>query len=560
MIIRIKKTSTLCVIALACSLSGCGGGLNSDSNRADIYPSLAAANLGPDPVSEEFRRAKQDSHRFLEQSTFGPTLADMSHVAHIGKEQWIDQQMALTPTLMLPILRSVGDQRWNEYINVWWKTAIAAHDQLRQRVAFALSEIFVISAADGLGDEQFGLANYYDVLVRNAFGNYRDLIQEITLNPIMGEYLSMKGNHKPDPEKNLRPDENYARELLQLFSIGLVQLNQDGSVIYGADGVPVPTYDQDVVEGFAHVFTGWHYANADHFRWPKLKDYINPMVAYEDYHATGEKVLLNGLTVPAGNSAEQDLNAALDNIFHHPNVGPFLAKRLIQRLVTSNPSPRYIADVSAVFNADENGIRGSLGSMIKAILLHDEAQNGHITHANTFGKLKEPLLRITALWRAFTPEVIKADFSYAWVNNDIGQAPMSSPSVFNFFTPEFSQPGEVRNLGLVSPEFQIHDESTIIKLTNRLLANSIWSHNFKYESDARRIALNIRPQVELLEEDPELLLDQLDLLLLGGDMSAELRQRARVLMSKFTTDTASISQVIETIFLIVSSPESAVQI
>ena len=553
----IKSLATAPFIVLLLSCEG-GSESNNVASGGNYAPPTAAAE--PDPDTEEFRRAKKDSHRFLEQASFGPTLADMSYVAHTGKEAWIDEQIQLEPTLMLPNLQIVGDQRWGEYVNIWFKTAISARDQLRQRVAFALSEIFVISAADGLGDEQQGLANYYDILVRNAFGNYRELIEEITLNPIMGEYLSMKGNHKPDPSQNLRPDENYARELLQLFSTGLVRLNQDGSEIIGADGIPAPTYDQDVIEGFAHVFTGWHFANADDFRWPSSTDYLSPMQPFEEYHDKGSKTLLNGFTVPAGNSARQDLQAALDNIFNHPNVGPFLSRQLIQRLVTSNPSPQYIADISAVFNADESGIRGSLGSVVKAILMHDEAQNGHLQYPDTFGKLKEPVLRVTGLWRAFRPEVMTADFNYAWARKDIGQAPLNAPSVFNFFTPAFSQPGEIRNKGLVSPEFQIHDESSMVKITNRMLANTIWAHNFKYESDSHRMVLNIKPEVEIVERGSAQLLDHLNLLLLGGDMSTQLRQTANELMSNYNSDSAAANRVIETIFLIVSSPESAVQI
>jgi len=192
--IIIKTKNIVAVILLAVSLISCGGSSSDADTATDIYPAIAAANTGPDPDTEEFRRAKQASQRFLEQSTFGPTLADMSHVARIGKEAWINEQLNVAPTLMLPALRSVTDERWNEYINIWFKTAIVAPDQLRQRVAFALSEIFVISAADGLGSEQQGLANYYDILVRNAFGNYRDLIEEITLNPIMGHYLKVTVN------------------------------------------------------------------------------------------------------------------------------------------------------------------------------------------------------------------------------------------------------------------------------------------------------------------------------------------------------------------------------
>ena len=500
------------------------------------------------------------SHRLLEQTTFGPTSQDMEAVTAAGIEPWLNAQFDKTPTLLLPQLQNVGDARWSEYVNLWWRNAITAEDQLRQRVAYALSQIFVVSAQSGLDDEQEGLANYYDILVRHAFGNYRDLLTDITLSPIMGEYLSMKGNQKPEPDANIRPDENYARELLQLFSIGLVKLNNDGSVITDDAGMPVPTYDQDTVEAFAHVFTGWHFSNADHFVWPSDSDYLTPMVAWEDYHDTQPKVLLDGVRVEGGKSAEEDLHIALDVIFNHPNVGPFIAKKLIQNLVTSNPSPGYIDDVASVFNANEDGVRGSMGSMIKAIIMHDEARFGHETYPTTFGKLKEPALRVTSLWRAFTPQSISPEFNYGWSMNDIGQAPLNSPSVFNFFTPGFSQPGEIRNRNLVSPEFEIHDESSIIGITNRLLSNSVWSHNFNYWSDQHRIALDIRREVSLEAEDPEKMLDHLDLLLLGGDMSEPLRNITRELMDEYTFEGGGPQRVIEAIFLIVSSPEAAIQI
>jgi len=235
----------------------------------------------------------------------------------------------------------------------------------------------------------------------------------------MGEYLSMKGNHKPDLEKNLRPDENYARELLQLFSIGLSMLNDDGTPIVDADGVPLPTYNQDHVEAFAHVFTGWHFANAEHFRWPKNKDFISPMVVWPEFHDTGEKKLLNNFVVPAGQTAEEDLAMALDNISNHQNVGPFIVTQLIQKLVTSNPSPEYIKDVVNVFNSNIDGERGNLGSTIKAILMHSEARQGHIDNPEVFGKTKEPLMRVTQLWRAFEPESIHPDFNYGWAGDDL---------------------------------------------------------------------------------------------------------------------------------------------
>ncbi len=540
------------------TLSACGGGAGEQtSNQAPaIAPALPATEVNN--AAADLPLEKKQAFRLLDQATFGATLETVEGLAGNGPEAWINAQLAMPATFLSDGLRVSNTEQWNEYVNVWWRQTIYAPDQLRQRVAFALSEIFVISAGDGLGDEQPGLANYYDILLRNAFGNYRELIEEITLNPIMGEFLSMKGNRKPEPEKNIRPDENYARELLQLFSIGLSMLNQDGSEQLDADGVPLPTYTQDTVEAFAHVFTGWHFANAEDYRWPKNKDFINPMQAWDEYHDKGEKTLLNGTVLPAGQTAEQDLAAALDNIANHPNVGPFIVKQLIKRLVTSNPSPGYVSDVVAVFNNNVNGERGNLGSTVKAILMHEEARNGHLENPNTFGKLKEPLLKVTQLWRAFQPDTISSSFNYGWVINELQQSPLGSPSVFNFFTPEFSQPGEIRDSNLVSPEFEILDESSIITLTSRLLSNSLWAHNYKVPSNGKRIVINIDREMQL-EPDRNALLDHLNLLLLGGRMSDELRNEAMNIMSARNYSNAASQRVAEAIFLIISSPESMIQ-
>jgi len=374
----------------------------------------------------------------------------------------------------------------------------------------------------------------------------------------MGEYLSLKGNQKSDPEKNIQPDENYAREVLQLFSIGQVILNDDASPVLDQDGVPLPAYNQTTIENFARVFTGWHFANAEHFVWPENKDYISAMQPWEQYHDKGPKTLLNNVEVAAGLGAQDELNIALDNIFNHPNVGPFISKQLIQRLVTSNPTKEYVRDVAQVFNKNHAGERGSLASTIKAILMHREARFGHIDSPDTFGKLKEPLIRMTQIWRAFEPLSIPSAFNYSWVESELGQAPLNSPSVFNFFRPTFSQPGEIRDRGLVSPEFQIMDEASIIKITNRLLASTIWSHNFKHDSEGKRIAIDITKEMEL-EPDRKALLDHLDLLLLGGEMSPELRREINQLMDSRDYPLAASQRVVEAIFLIASSPEAALQ-
>lgn len=540
-------------------LTGCGGGSGTEALRnkepasAPALPASEVANAvvdGPLSATEAFR--------LLEQGTFGPQLDEIWTTAEEGPESWINRQMLMPATFLSDGLRKANSDRWNEYVNVWWRHAIQADDQLRQRVAFALSQILVVSAHGGLSEEQFGLANYYDILLKHAFGNYRDLLEEITLNPVMGEYLSMKGNRKPDTAENIRPDENYARELLQLFSIGQVLLSSDGSVQVDAGGVPLPAYDQNTIEEFARVFTGWHFANAEDFRWPRKKDYISPMVAWPDYHDSGPKTLLYGATLPAGQSAQADLDGALDNIFYHPNVAPFISRQLIQRLITSNPSPGYVRDVAAVFNQNASGERGALGSVIKAIFMHREARQGHLENPDTFGKLKEPLLRVTQLWRAFEPDTIHYDFNYGWVGNELGQSPLNSPSVFNFFRPDFSQPGDIRNQGMVSPEFEILDESSIITATNRLLANTLWSHNYKNDADATRITIDISREM-VLEVDADLLLDHLDLLLIGGNMSSELRSETLQLMNQRDYNGGASQRVVEAIFLIASSPDAAVQ-
>lgn len=539
-------------------VSACGGGTNStESNSPAAAPALPAtevANAVPDgPLT------RREAFRLVEQSTFGPQLDDINTVARIGPESWINKQLQSPATFMLPGLQHANQDQWRQYVNVWWRNSIQAEDQLRQRVAFALSEILVVSSEDTLGEEQAALAGYYDILVRNAFGNYRDLIEEVTLSPVMGEYLSMKGNQKPNPEENIRPDENYARELLQLFTIGLVELNPNGTPRLDKEGVPLPAYNQSHIEAFAHVFTGWQFANTDDFRWPEDKDYMRPMESWAEYHDTARKELLNGVILPAGQTAEEDMEQALNNLFNHPNVGPFIVRQLIQRLVTSNPSPQYIEDVAAVFNRNAAGERGSLGSTIKAILMHREARLGHLDRPEIFGKTKEPLLRLTQLWRAFEPETIHNEFNYAWADNELAQAPLASASVFNFFRPDYSQPGDIHDLGLASPEFQIMDETSIITITSRLLASTLWSHNYKNDSDHHRIAIDIRREMQL-EEDHEALINHLDMVLLGGRMSPGLRDEVRDLMASGNFSHEASQRVVEAIFLIISSPEAAVQI
>ena len=276
-------------------------------------------------------------------------------------------------------------------------------DQLRQRLAFAWSQIFVVSDIDYvLANSKYGMANFYDTLARFADGNFRTLLEQVTLHPVMGIYLSMVRNEKANPALNIRPDENYAREILQLFTIGLHELNADGSVRRDGAGRPIATFDQATIEEFAKVFTGWNYDGVRSWTDTNVgtESRVLPMVPNEDFHDTSTKQLLGGQTLPAGQGAYADLTGALDNIFAHPNVGPFVSRLLIQRLVTSNPSSGYVGRVAAVFNDNGAGTRGDLRATVRALLLDDEARNGSQNLPETFGKIKEPSMRLTNLWRA----------------------------------------------------------------------------------------------------------------------------------------------------------------
>jgi uncharacterized protein (DUF1800 family) len=298
----------------------------------------------------------------------------------------------------------------------------------------------------------------------------------------MGKYLSMLGNRKTDTALNIRPDENYAREIMQLFSIGLVMLNLDGTPAL-QNGQPVPTYGQNQVRGFAHVFTGWNFSGCTVANYADCEPgnayeapWTSPMAAVEAFHdTTTNKQLLvypgalpaNGLLVAGGN-ATAELDVAINNIFNHPNVGPFVSKHLILRLITSNPSPGYVARVAAVFNDNGQGVRGDLKAVVRAVLLDTEARSGHLSNP-TFGKLREPITKLVKLWRNTSARSVNGRvFRYSHIRDEFAQFPLSAPSVFNFFKPNFAQPGEIRSAGLVSPEFQIATDTTLVSAPNHL--------------------------------------------------------------------------------------------
>jgi uncharacterized protein (DUF1800 family) len=507
-----------------------------------------------------------EAFQFLNQASFGATESEGQVVIDLGIESWIDQEIQQGASLQLPHLRSVPPPQFSfqlhgDRVDIWFRNVVNGPDQLRQRVAFALSEIMVVSQLGALTDSPFAVADYHDLLARNAFGNYRDLLSKVTLHPAMGVYLSMLGNEKPDAALNIRPDENYARELMQLFSIGLVELNLDGTEVRDAQNQPVPTYDQQIIEGFAHVYTGWHFAGAPSFEQAFRNDFNQtvPMQLYPSHHDLGEKMLLNGVTLPAGQSGDQDLADALDNIFNHPNVGPFVSIRLIQRLVTSNPSPSYVARVASVFNDNGQGVRGDLAAVVKAILVDEEARPGLAMDPD--GKIKEPLLRLVQLWRAY--DATSASGRYQLLFNVppyifFGQGPQQSPSVFNFFSPFYAPPGEIRDSNFLAPELEIATEYQNTLLTNYMFSQTFNNNSANDSLGEDDVFIDIDSEIAIAA-DADALIDQVADKLLAGQISQTLRNEIAGMLVLINGPNSEALRVAETIYLVVTSPEYAFQ-
>ncbi|MGE9291934.1 MAG: DUF1800 family protein, partial [Puniceicoccales bacterium] len=453
--------------------------------------------------------SEKEAARFLTQATFGPTPELIQEVQTLGIEGWIDNQFSQPIGLHQPILEAVDwvEEGGGPYafhkMRAWWEQAMNSPDPLRQRIAFALSEILVISDNGAPANTPRGMLNYYDMLLANSFGNYRNLLEDVTYHPCMGIYLSHQGNQPPDPELGRFPDENYAREIMQLFTIGLWMLNADGTKLLDSEGQAIPTYDNDDITNLARVFTGmsWGAGNTSvrwEFFWPDVPEdynyddlYVSPMNIwngpYEEwtevspdqwesrevfYHDQESKTVL-GTTLPANDPespesgyASADVDRALDVLFNHPNIGPFVSRLLIQRLVTSNPSPEYIERVSSAFSDNGQGIRGDMQAVVKAILLDSEARDLSLSEDPHYGMQKEPYLRFVSLARAFDAASESGIYEIYWIDDSYGMTPLSSPSVFNFFSPDYQPSGPSKDAGLVAPEFQITNEVTGILTPN----------------------------------------------------------------------------------------------
>jgi uncharacterized protein (DUF1800 family) len=553
-----------CIVPLAapvlvCLLvSGCGGGGSSPGAT-------------PPPVAT----SAADAARLLDQATFGVTASDVASVQSSGIDAWLDAQLAApatqytgytyTPHTAPTTCKNDGitpldaaslcarDQYTPyEVQRDFFLHALNNPDQLRQRVAYALSQIFVVSSVEIY--EAYGLAAYQNTLLNDAFGNYRTLLQDVTLSPVMGHYLDMVNNDKPNPAKGTTPNENYAREVLQLFSIGLYALNPDGTQQLDSSGAPIPTYTQDMVEGFSAVFTGWTYQALPgaSSKWTNPINFNGTMAAFEDHHDdTDPKPLLSGYSVPPNQTAEQDLANALDNIFNHPNVGPFIGKQLIQKLVTSNPSPAYVARISAVFANDGKGVRGNLAAVVRAILTDPEAR-GDLPASADVARLKEPALFITGTLRSLAG---KSDAVYLRnASSAMGQPIFSPETVFNFYAPSYRLPGTQT----LAPEFGIENAATALARAN--FVNTLIMQNGA-APDAN-VAGSTGTSIDLTPfsatTDPAALVTLMNQTLLHGSLPADASTIIQNAVSAVTS-TAATAKARVAAYLILSSGQYQVE-
>lgn len=432
------------------------------------------ATTPPTPVVVD----RTDAIRLLYQSTFGPRIEDVVNLMGVGANEWFQSQLAMSPTGYVDAWASIADAFGDIdgvpdangvrlHHETFMLNAIHGPDQLRHRMTYALSQLLVISADFDFASHDQLVLGYVDVLYNNAFGNYRDLLREVALHPAMGMFLAMLGNEKTDPSRNIRPDENFARELMQLFTIGLQELNQDGMPLLADDGEPTQTYRPLDVQNYAAALTGWYFADLESYRFGSTfhsvehAQRLSPMTAYPDFHQTSQKKLLRGYYVPAGATAEQSLETVLDSLFYHPNLAPFISLHLIKSFVTSNPSPEYVGRVSAVFNRDAHGERGNLSSVIQAVLFDAEARLPVNEQPANYGRAKDPLLRFLNHSRFFDVQGYDEE-RREHLRRRPSQEFLTAPSVFNFFSPVHVPNADFADLDLVAPELQIITSEALV--------------------------------------------------------------------------------------------------
>ncbi len=531
-----------------------------------------------------------DASRFLGQTTFGANMETIEEVRDMGYDAWIDDQFTKPPQTILPLMNTIWDEIYAlddtsfgpyalHFNYAWWQRNMTNEDLLRQRTAYALSQILVTSINSDLRDWGDALSSYYDIFINNAFGNYKDILLQVTKHPAMGYYLSHLNNPREDVQNNIHPDENFAREIMQLFSIGLFQLNPDGTLVIDGSGNPIPTYYNEDIKELAKVLTGMGGgATIENMYCPEQPEFgLNiycldktlPMVMYAWAHEPGSKTFL-GHTIPGSSTytsatAMAEVDEAIDVLFNHPNTGPFVSYRLIQRLVTSNPSPAYLGRVAAKFGDNGSGVRGDMKAVLKAIFLDEEARSEEAYLNPYSGKLREPMLRYTHIARALPTDSHRDRY---WNNgynylDATRQHVMASPSVFNFYGPDYQPVGDWSALNLVAPEFKIHNTATSVGYINSvhawILWNSLmysWEGSYPDDQDGVWLLLN---ELEAVANDSENLINELDKIFTHGQLSDETRQVMRDALNPIQTpwdeDSPNGIRVKLALYLMMISPD-----
>ena len=504
----------------------------------------AAANVTVQVVQVSLAAAA----RLLDQATFGPTLTDIQHVQAVGLDPYLNEQFAATPTLLADVPNPTPATCLNNPANCeqseWWQAALTGPDQLRQRVAFALSEMFVVSTNSVSG---YAVTPFQNLLVKDAFGNFSTVMHDVALSTAMGAYLNMLNSNKPATGQIA--NENFARENMQLFTIGLNLLNPNGTQMLDGSGKPIPSYTEAQVEAFARAYTGWTYATStggSPTKFPNgTANYDALMAPVESAHDTTAKILLNGTTLPAGQTAEQDLAGALGNIFAHPNVGPFVCTQLIQHLVASNPSPAYVGRVAAVFADNGSGVRGDMKAVVRAILEDPEARAGDANPAFDGGHLREPILYLANVMRGLGFVNTDPNGFYESASNysgSLSERPYASPSVFNFFPPSYVVPGTT----VLGPEFSLENTaSAILRLS---LANSVVYNGIS----GFKVDLSATSALGLMASNPGNLVDALGNIFLHGEMPTNMRT---AIVNHITTLTDPAQRVRVATYLVITSSQ-----
>ena len=546
----LRHLRTLCFASTGCLLlAGCGTGSSGTGTTATSTTTTTGTTTGTGTTgtgtgttgtgttgtgTATTNVSVANASRLLDQATFGPTSDSIAHVQSVGTTAWLQEQFNTPATTLAALPTPLPTQCANNaapcFESEWWQAALTGPDQLRQRVAFTLGELFVTSTQSVSG---YAVVPYQNMLTADAFTNWRTIMQDVTLSPAMGLYLNMIQSGKPATGQHA--NENFSRELMQLFSVGLVKLNADGTLQTDSSGKPIPTFTEAQVQAFADTFTGWTYATETGTvpaKFPNnTANYYVPLVAVDSAHDTTAKTLLNGIVISAGGTATADLKTALDNIFNDASLPPFVCRQLIQHLVTSTPSNAYVRRVTSVFINNGSGVRGDMKAVLTAILTDTEARAGDTNANYDGGYLREPMLYLANSFRALGFTSTNTDATNLWAYSGLsghtaplGEQPLRSPSVFNFFPPEYVIPGTALN----APEFSLENTASVtlrLSLADRITTGKLTG----FSTDLSKTST-----LGVIAADPAKITDTLGVLFLHGQMPSDMRTAIISAISGYT--------------------------